>query len=102
VKIQNLKTMKEPPSGPASMLSSVSALNDDTSEQPAVHQDASKPELEVAFLRARIQHLELVIETARGLLGSNQDRLLRRLCEVPRDLVSITTQLQRLDPHTRW
>jgi len=64
--------------------------------------DESRQTLEIALLRARIQHLELVIETARGLLGSNQDRLLRRLYEIPRELASLSTQLQRIDPQATW
>jgi hypothetical protein len=54
--------------------------------------------LEIALLKARIGHLELVLETARGMMGANQERLLRRLYEVPRELVDLTAQLRRLDP----
>jgi hypothetical protein len=58
--------------------------------------------LEIAFLKARIQHLELVVETARSLMGSNHERLLRRLHEVPRELVELSNQLRRVDLHTTW
>lgn len=58
--------------------------------------------LEIAFLKARIQHLELVLETARSLMGSNHERLLRRLHEVPREMVDLSAQLRRIDPHTTW
>lgn len=58
--------------------------------------------LEIALLRTRVQHLELVVETARSLLNANQDRLLRRLHEVPRELASLTSQLQRVDPKASW
>ncbi|OYV36342.1 MAG: hypothetical protein B7Z80_15860 [Rhodospirillales bacterium 20-64-7] len=54
--------------------------------------------LEVAYLKARIQHLELVLETARGLMGSNHERLLRRLHDVPGELAELGVQLRRLDP----
>ena len=64
---------------------------------PAGHQA-----LEIAFLKARIQHLELVVETARSLMGSNHERLLRRLHEVPRELVELGNQLRRVDSHTTW
>jgi hypothetical protein len=53
--------------------------------------------LEIALLKAQIQHLELVIETARSLMGANQERLLRRLHEQPREMVELTLQLRRLD-----
>jgi hypothetical protein len=58
--------------------------------------------LEIAFLKARIQHLKLVVETARSLMGSNHERLLRRLHEVPRELVELSNQLRRADLHTTW
>jgi hypothetical protein len=58
--------------------------------------------LEIAFLKARIQHLELVVETARSLMGSNHERLLRRLHEVPRELVELSNQLRRVDIHATW
>jgi hypothetical protein len=53
--------------------------------------------LEVALLNARIQHLELIVETARGLMGSNQERLLRRLYEVPREMMSLDAQLRHAE-----
>jgi hypothetical protein len=58
--------------------------------------------LEIAMLKARIQHLELVVETARSLMGSNQERLLRRLHEVPREIAALGAQLHRIDPHAVW
>jgi hypothetical protein len=58
--------------------------------------------LEIAMLKARIQHLELVVETARSLMGANQERLLRRLHEVPRELAVLGAQLRRIDPHAVW
>ncbi len=57
---------------------------------------------EIAFLKARIQHLELVLETARSLMGSNHERLLRRLHEVPREIVELSAQLRRIDPGSTW
>ncbi len=58
--------------------------------------------MEIALLKARIQHLELVVETARSLMGSNQERLLRRLHEVPREIVGLSAQLHRIDPQASW
>ncbi|HEX2943079.1 MAG TPA: hypothetical protein VHO91_18655 [Rhodopila sp.] len=54
--------------------------------------------LEIAYLKARIQHLELVVETARGLMGSNHERLLRRLRDVPKELAELGVRLRRIDP----
>jgi hypothetical protein len=53
-------------------------------------------------LKARIQHLDLVLETARSLMGSNHERLLRRLHELPREIVELSAQLRRLDPAAVW
>ena len=75
-----------------------SAIADRPADDPAQDRQA----LEIALLRARVQHLELVVETARSLLSANQDRLLRRLHEIPRELVSLSTQLQRVDPQANW
>jgi hypothetical protein len=58
--------------------------------------------LEVAFLKARIQHLELVLETARWLMGSNHERLLRQLHQVPRELVELSNRLRRFDVQATW
>jgi hypothetical protein len=51
---------------------------------------------EVALLRARIEHLELVVETARGLMTANQERLLRRLHDVPQEMMTLTATMARL------
>ena len=56
----------------------------------------SRAEAELALLRARVEHLELVIETARGLMTANQERLLRRLHEMPREMTALSLRLQRL------
>ncbi len=48
---------------------------------------------EIAFLRARIEHLEIVIETARGLMTSNQERLLRRLHDMPREMATLAARM---------
>lgn len=53
----------------------------------------SRAELEMALLRARVAHLEAVLETARGLMTSNQERLLRRLYEVPDEIASLSARL---------
>ena len=65
-----------------------------------LQRDVSPPdgraEAELALLRARIEHLELVVETARGLMTANQERLLRRLHDMPREVASLTWQLGRV------
>ena len=96
MKIQNLKA-----AAPDAAPSTPAAPQPMTSAAPG----QALPErhvLEVAVLKARIQHLELVIEMARSLLGSNQERLLRRLHDVPRELATLSSQLQRVDPEAVW
>lgn len=58
--------------------------------------------IEITLLKARIEHLELVVETARGLLGSNQERLLRRLYDLPKEIVKLSQKLQRSDLAMPW
>ncbi len=94
MKIQNLNSVKEPDNSP----SDSPAASCKTDPEGSI----DRKSVEIALLRARIQHLELVIETARSLLGSNQDRLLRRLYEVPRELAALSSQLQRIDPQATW
>jgi hypothetical protein len=53
--------------------------------------------IEMALLRAQIEHLELVVETARSLMTNNQERLLRRLHDLPGEMVALTARLNRLD-----
>jgi hypothetical protein len=50
---------------------------------------------EIELLRARIEHLELVVETARGLMTANQERLLRRLHDVPHEMMLLTAKMTR-------
>ncbi len=69
---------------------------------PDTANQAERQTLEIAFLNARIQHLDLVLETARSLMGSNHARLLRRLHELPREIVELSAQLRRLDPASVW
>jgi hypothetical protein len=72
-------------------------------DRPAADQQTNdRQSLEIALLKARIQHLELIVETARGLMGSNQERLLRQLHDVPRDIVTLSAQLRRVDPQATW
>jgi len=59
-------------------------------------QPDSRAQVEIALLKARIEHLELVVEAARGLMTANQERLLRRLHEVPRELAALTARLGRI------
>jgi hypothetical protein len=56
-----------------------------------------RPSLEIALLKAQVEHLELVVETARSLMTSNQERLLRRLHDVPREMALLAARLDRLD-----
>jgi hypothetical protein len=53
-------------------------------------------EAKIALLQARITHLEAVIEAARGLMTSNQERLLRRLHDTPREIAALSTRVDRL------
>ena len=69
-------------------------------ESAAPARDAGQQELEIAMLRAQIEHLELVIETARNLMSSNQEKLLRRLHDLPREMVALSARLQRLNGAT--
>jgi len=60
----------------------------------------ARAEAELALLRARIEHLELVIETARGLMTANQEKLLRRLHDMPREVAALTLRLGQLNGAT--
>jgi hypothetical protein len=102
VRIQNLKTPLETPmASPAPPLSVAQAAAAPPSSEAAGPGTAveQRQAMEIALLKARVAHLELVVETARNLMGSNQECLLRRLYEVPRELVELTAQLRRVDPH---
>jgi hypothetical protein len=57
--------------------------------------------IEISLLKAQIEHLELVVETARSLMTSNQERLLRRLHDLPREMAALTARLDRLDTSGR-
>ncbi len=110
MKIRNLKTASETgdTTVQASLAVSPPAAGDQQvtataiADRPADDAAQDRQALEIALLRARVQHLELVVETARSLLSANQDRLLRRLHEIPRELVTLSTQLQRVDPQASW
>jgi hypothetical protein len=95
VRIQNLKE----PQAPVVVAAEPPAT---AHERPAPLQAASsdRQAVEIAFLKARIQHLELVLETARSLMGSNHQRLLRRLNDVPHEMIQLSAQLRRFDPDT--
>ena len=58
--------------------------------------EGSREQAEITLLKKRIEHLELVVETARSLMTSNQERLLRRLHDLPQELMVLTTVLNRL------
>jgi hypothetical protein len=62
--------------------------------------NAGQPELEIALLKAQIEHLELVVETARNLMSSNQEKLLRRLHDLPGEMVALSARLHRLNSAT--
>ena len=104
MRVQNLNLAKEAQAEPPEPMARavVPKPAEVVSSRSEILPDDSRQTLEIALLRARIQHLELVSETARGLLGSNQDRLLRRLYEIPRELATLSTQLQRIDPQATW
>jgi hypothetical protein len=57
----------------------------------------ARGQAEISLLKKRIEHLELVVETARSLMTSNQERLLRRLHDLPQELMTLTAALHRLD-----
>lgn len=59
--------------------------------------EETRLQVELALLRARIEHLELVIETARGLMTASQEKLLRRLHDMPREISALSARLARLD-----
>jgi hypothetical protein len=63
----------------------------------AVAPGSPREQAEIALLKKRIEHLEVVVETARSLMTSNQERLLRRLHDLPQELMSLTAVLDRLD-----
>jgi hypothetical protein len=86
-----------PASQPASDAIPRDAIPRDAAPRDAATQ-IDRQTLEIAFLKARIQHLDLVLETARSLMGSNHERLLRRLHELPREIVELSAQLRRVDP----
>lgn len=95
MKIQDLNAGRDPVSGRS---------NDGTAAMaperaPSVHDDYVA---EVAFLRARIEHLELVVETARGLMTSNQERLLRRLHELPREMAALAARVRGSGRDAAW
>jgi hypothetical protein len=56
---------------------------------------AERYEVEIALLRIQIEHLELVVETARSLMTSNQERLLRRLHDLPSEMIALNARLSR-------
>jgi hypothetical protein len=101
VRIQNLKAPLETTMASAAPPLAAAQAAAAPQVEPTVASGSAEQRqaLEIALLKARISHLELVLETARGMMGANQERLLRRLYEVPRELVELTAQLRRVDPH---
>lgn len=96
--IQSFNTQAAPPPtppGPPDQAAGRAAPQPDDMAVADPRMDA-----EIAFLRARIEHLELVIETARGLMTANQERLLRRLHDVPQEMMALSARLSRISPHS--
>ena len=60
-------------------------------------EDMTRARTEISLLQKRVEHLELVVETARSLMTSNQERLLRRLHDLPQEMMVLTAALSRLD-----
>ncbi len=90
MKIENLKPATSVPA-PAAPSAGGAPAN------PLDPQQMERQSAEIALLNARVQHLELVVETARSLMSSNQERLLRRLYELPHEIAELSAQLRRLD-----
>jgi hypothetical protein len=68
-----------------------------TGEPESNNASFTRRDTEITLLKKRIEHLELVVETARSLMTSNQERLLRRLHDVPQEMLALTATLNRLD-----
>ena len=105
MRIQNLKAVSEPAAAAAGP--TPPAADAGPGETPLAPGGdpaalAERQALEIALLQARLQHMELVVETARSLMGSNQERLLRRLHEAPREIAALSGQLRRIDPQGAW
>ncbi len=99
MRIQNLKAPEENPLPP--IVSQVASAAERANPAPVEGDgpdSTDRQTVEIAYLKARIQHLELVIEMARSLMGSNHERLLRRLNEVPHEMVELSAKLRRFDP----
>jgi hypothetical protein len=69
----------------------------DTASAPENAIPDDRASVEIALLKAQVEHLELVVETARSLMTSNQERLLRRLHDLPREMAALAARLDRLD-----
>ncbi len=46
---------------------------------------------------SEVEHLEWVVETARRLMTSHRERLLRRLHDLPREMAALAARLDRPD-----
>lgn len=102
-----IRNLKLPDAAPAPAERAAPLAPADAAEAPNAGQPGHAPladrhALETALLKARIQHLELIVETARSLMGSNQERLLRQLHDTPREIAALSAQLRRIDPHSAW
>jgi hypothetical protein len=71
------------------------AATSENKPDPAHPEDRAS--IEISLLKAQIEHLELVVETARSLMTSNQERLLRRLHDLPHEMAALAARLDRLD-----
>jgi hypothetical protein len=99
MRIQNLNVSQSAGNGAAAQSNGAA---DSTAAGAATGNDDDARSLEIALLKARIQHLELIVETARSLMGANQERLLRQLHEVPREIAALTSQMRRAEPPGNW
>ena len=86
------------PAAPSSSDPALTAARDTSPAFAAVDEGYARAETEL--LLARIEHLELVVETARSLMTSNQERLLRRLHDLPHEMMTLTARLARYTPTT--
>ncbi len=84
------------PSETVSERASAEALHDPAAAAETAMSD-DRATVEIALLKAQVEHLELVVETARSLMTSNQERLLRRLHDLPREMAALAARLDRLD-----
>jgi hypothetical protein len=97
MQIRNFNHTEAPPAAAPAEHASAHTARQNSAESPGPQEDG-QASAEIALLRARIEHLELVVETARSLMTSNQERLLRRLHDLPHEMMALTARLARHMP----